>query len=135
MQKESVSETEIRMMDNYLKGYCLNRRLLRLNRYEQEYFGWQATEEDLPGEEPLARARMFEIRHFITDMNNSTEKLLLYYHYIRGESVERCGELLNISRAGAYRLKKRAITAAVRHAKESERRVPTEGSQSTEESA
>ena len=117
MEKESVSETEIRMMENYLKAYCLNRCLLRLERYEREYFGRQETEEDLPGEAPLARARMFEIRHFITDMNNSTEKLFLYYRYIRGETVERCGELLNISRASAYRLKKRAIVAAVRHAK------------------
>ena len=117
MGKGSVSETEFRMMENYLKGYWLNRSLLRLERYERECFGWQATEEDLPGEAPIARARMFEIRHFITSMTNSNEKLMLYYHYIRGESIERCGELLNISRAGAYRLKKRAVTAAVLHAK------------------
>jgi hypothetical protein len=77
MGKSSVSEEEIRQMDNYLKGYGLNRKLLRLERYEKEYFGFVANPEDLPGEAPLARARMFEIRHFIMGMKNSDEKLLL----------------------------------------------------------
>ena len=112
MNKESVSEEEIRMTEEYLKGYGINRKLLRLERYEREYFGYREDSEELPGEAPLARARMFEIRHFIMSMKNSDEKLLLYYHYVRGESVEKCAELLGISRAGGFRMKKRALTQA-----------------------
>ena len=44
MQKESVSDEEIRRMDQYLKGYRLNRKLLRLERYEKTYFGYRPTE-------------------------------------------------------------------------------------------
>ncbi len=112
MEKALISEKEIRNMDNYLKGYTLNRKLLRLDRYERAYFGNKKEEEDFPVDAPLARARMFEVRHFIMEMANSDEKLLLYYHYIRGESVERCAELLGISRSSGFRLKKRALIRA-----------------------
>ena len=63
----------------------------------------------LPGELTLVRAKMYEVRHFIMNMENRDEKLLLYYHYIRGESVEKCAELLGISRSSGFRLKKRAL--------------------------
>ena len=112
MEKESVSEEEIRAMEEYLRGYGHNRKLLRLDRYERTYFGWRPTEEDLPGEPPLARARMYEIRHFIMGLPNTDEKLLLYYHYVRGESVEKCAELLGISRSSGFRMKKRALCRA-----------------------
>ena len=90
-------------------GYLLNQKLLRLDRYERAYFGFEDREEDLPDDLPLARARMFAIRHDLMRMENSDEKLLLYYHYIRGESVERCAELLGVSRSSAFRMKKRAL--------------------------
>jgi hypothetical protein len=107
-----ISETEIRETDQYLKGYQTQRKLLRLDRYEREYFGYRDTPDELPVEVALARAVMFEIRHFILKMENSDEKLFLYYHYVRGESVEKCGELLGISRAGAFRMKRRALRLA-----------------------
>jgi len=108
-----VNEKEIlRRMDEYLKGYGFNRRLLRLARYEKEYFGISDSEDAEVGEPPLARARMFAIRHFIMGLPNGNEKLFLYYHYVRGESVERCAELLGISRASGFRLKKRALAMA-----------------------
>ena len=87
----------------------MNQKLLRLDRYERTYFGFEDREGDLPDDLPLARARMFAIRHDLMKMENSDEKLLLYYHYIRGESVERCAELLGISRSSAFRIKKRAL--------------------------
>ncbi len=112
---EEMTQDRIFEMDNYLRGYQINRKLLRLDRYEREYF--HINEEDIEafGEAPLARARMFEIRHFIMGMENGDEKLLLYYHYIKGESVERCGELLGISRSTAFRLKRRALEDACRY--------------------
>ena len=102
-------------MDGYLKGYHFQRKLLRLARYEETYFRRREEREEDTGEMPLARARMFEIRHFIMSLPNGDEKLLLYYHYVRGESVERCAELLGVARASGYRLKKRALNMAVEH--------------------
>ncbi len=107
-----ISEAEIKELDNYLKGYALNVKLLRLDKYERTYFGYRDGEDSAFNDAPLARAKMFEVRHFIMGMKNSDEKLLLYYHYIRGESVEKCAELLGISRSSAFRLKKRALTMA-----------------------
>ncbi|MBE6668397.1 MAG: DUF1492 domain-containing protein [Ruminococcaceae bacterium] len=112
MAKTSVKNTEIQKIENYLKGYMLNQKLLRLDRYERTYFGYRDSEESIP-DTPLARAKMFEIRHFIMELENSDEKLLLYYHYIRGETVERCAELLGISRSSGFRLKKRALCIAL----------------------
>ena len=109
--KEEFSETE-----NYLKSYGFYKKLLKLDRYEQDYFGADLygtrSVYEHHGEISLAHAKMFEVRHFIMMMQNSDEKLLLYHHYVRGESVERCAELLGMSRSSAFRLKKRALTLA-----------------------
>jgi DNA-directed RNA polymerase specialized sigma24 family protein len=101
-----------RNMDDYLKGYQINRKLLRIDRYEKEYFHTDESDVEAFGEAPLARARMFEIRHFVMRLENSDEKLLLYYHYIKGEPVEKCAELLGVSRSTAFRLKSRALRKA-----------------------
>lgn len=106
-EKISVAEAE-----NYLKGYTLNKKLIYAERYEEEFGGGTKEDLELLGDIPLARARMFEIRHFIMDMENSDEKLMLYYHYVKGEPVERCGELLGISRSSAFRLKSKALALA-----------------------
>ena len=90
----------------------ISKKLLRAEQYEREFFGGEENEIEMLGELPLARAKMFEIRHFIMDMKNSDEKLLLYYHYIKGEPVERCGELLGISRSSAFRIKSKALAMA-----------------------
>ncbi|MBQ8408428.1 MAG: DUF1492 domain-containing protein [Clostridia bacterium] len=112
MGRKLVCDDEIRTMDDYLKSYTLNQKLLRMDRYDRTYFGYKANEDGLPGELTLVRAKMYEVRHFIMNMKNSDEKLLLYYHYIRGESVGKCAELLGISRSSAFRLKKRALIEA-----------------------
>lgn len=104
----------LRWADEYLRGYQLNRKLLRLDRYEKEFFHTDESDIEAFGEAPLARARMFEIRHFVMGMENSNEKLLLYYHYIKGEPVERCGELLGVSRSTAFRLKAKALRLAAK---------------------
>ena len=109
ISKFSVAERET---DNYLKGYQFNRKLLRIDRYEQEYFTSDYSDIEAFGEAPLARARMFEIRHFVMNMENSEEKLLLYYHYIKGWPVEKCAELLGVSRSTVFRMKKKALRQA-----------------------
>ena len=109
MVKSKVSEDDIKVADDYLKGYSLNQKLLRLDRYEREFFGYEDSVDGIVGDAALARGRMFEIRHLIMSLDNCDEKLLLYYHYIRGEGVEKCAELLGVSRSSGFRLKKRAL--------------------------
>ena len=103
-----VSAEELKAAEDYLKSYRMNGKLLRLERYEKEYFHRNdECDYEAFGETPLARARMYEVRHVINSLVNCDEKLLLYYHYVKGEPVERCGELLGISRSSAFRMKKR----------------------------
>ena len=118
--KVEYSNKELEKIENYLNGYLMNRKLLRLERYEREYFSPNEMDLEALGEGPLARARMFEIRHFIMSLQNSDEKLFLYYRYIKGESIENCAELLGIGRSTAYRLKKRALSFALEVRKKKE---------------
>ena len=108
----TVSEENIKRVENYLKGYGINRRLLMMKNYEKKYFDTCEWESETPVEFAVVRAKMYQVRHFVLNIKNSNEKLLLYYHYIRGESVEHCAELLGISRSSAFRLKKKALCLA-----------------------
>ena len=101
---------------NFLKGYALNRKLLVLDRYEKQYMRASCAEEMIISEVAFARPRMYEIRNFIMSLENSDEKLLLYYHFIKGEPIEKCAELLGISRSSGFRLKNRALDMAARAA-------------------
>ena len=112
MEAKEKMIRDIKATEDYLKGYQLNRKILRLDRYEKEYFNVEEADLEAFGEAPLAKARMFEIRHFVMSLENSNEKLLLYYHYIKGEPMEKCAELLSISRSSAYRMKTRALRRA-----------------------
>ena len=107
-----ITDENIKKIENFLKGYKFNRRLLMMKNYEEKYFDTCEWKNESPVEFSLSRARMYEVRHFIMNMENSDEKLLLYYHYVRGESVERCAELFGISRSSAFIMKKRALACA-----------------------
>jgi len=104
-------------VEGYLSNYESIRKILQVNRYEAEFRqekrngGFGAV--DLPEEnEACLMAKLYEIRAFILSIPETDEKLLLYYHYVHGESLMRCAELLEISRASVYRLKKRALASA-----------------------
>lgn len=109
-----ISQEEINKVNIFLKGYGIYRSFLRMDRYEKDFFEYDSTLDEIGGDLSMARARMFEVRHFILSLDNCDEKLLLYFHFVRGESVERCGELLGISRTSAFRLKKKALALAAR---------------------
>ena len=110
---EELDIEDIKKAEDYLEGYRTNGKLLFSDKYEKKYFTEKkGVEYESIGEVPLARARMFEIRHFIGSLKNSDEKLFLYYYYIKGRSTEKCAELLGVSRSTAFRLKKRAIRMA-----------------------
>ena len=108
---------EIEAMKEYLSGYKLSRDLLELEKYEREFLRSRACASERPGDLSMARARMFEIRHFILNLPNSNEKILLYLHYIDCEPIERCGDILNMSRSSAFRLKRKALSLALKHSK------------------
>lgn len=115
MSEASISAEELRQIENYLNGYMFYQKFLRMDVYEKEFLQIEEWKREINGEIGIARARMFEIRHFIMEMKNSDEKLLLYYHYVKGQTVERCAELLGISRASAFRMRKRALVLAHEH--------------------
>ena len=114
-KENKISSADLKRVENYLNSYKFCRRMLNLKNYEQKYFDTLEWERESPAEFTLARAKMFEIRHFILDLPNGDEKLLLYYHFVRGETVERCGELVGVSRSSAFRMKKRGLAIAFEH--------------------
>ena len=117
MQEEKTNfifnENDLEEMKDYLSGYKLCRDLLELEKYEREFLRSRIWASERPGDLSLARAKMFEIRHFILGLPNSNEKILLFLHYIDCEPIERCGDIMGISRSSAFRLKRRALSLAV----------------------
>ena len=115
MEKEELDERVVRTR-NYLCGYQLCVDMLNLRKYErrratrfEEIFDG---EDILTGNEALWRARMHEVAALIDSMRNSREKLMLYYRYIRGESIERAADMLGISRRTGYRLHQKGLFMA-----------------------
>ena len=114
-EENKITSEQLKAVENYLNSFKFCRRMLNLRNYEQKYFDTLEWEKESPAEFSLARAKMYEIRHFILDLPNGDEKLLLYYHFVRGETIERCAELLGVSRSSGFRMKKRALALAFEH--------------------
>lgn len=104
----------------YLESYRHGCRMLRADRYAREYFddGFDRDDEEKREDEldmSLVRARLCAVRSFVSSLPcGETGRMLLYYHYIRGIPVAECAEMLDLSRAGAFRLRQRALAAAAR---------------------
>ncbi len=120
MSIEKTSE-EILMerAEKYLSEYSVFRRMKEMDEYELEYFGkseeymdMMGRELTLPGAKSVAASKLFEIRRFVLSLGNCNEKVFLFYHYIHGESVGRCAELMGQAQRSAFRLKKRALVFA-----------------------
>ncbi|MBQ9080653.1 MAG: hypothetical protein IJY27_06235 [Clostridia bacterium] len=107
-------EQLIRDTTDFLRQYRYGFKLLAANKYERDYFAADLPEDGLycTDDEAYVKAKMFEVKRFVTSLPPDDRKLFLYYHYIHGETVEKCGELLNISRRSAFRLKRRALEYA-----------------------
>ena len=112
---QALTVQQRKYVQSYLEEYGASRKLLRLENYEKQFFGGAPYSEpdiDILSEAPFARAKMYGVRHFILSIKNSDEKLFLYYRYVKGESMERCAELLGMSPRSVYRLQTRALTTA-----------------------
>jgi hypothetical protein len=126
-----VSADELREAEEYLSSYRHGVRMLDCMRYGRQFMGsevlpedpllyWSETYEDREdgsdgADEAIIRARMYGVRQFVSELKcDSNTRILLYWHYIRGVSVTRCAEMMDMSRAGAFRVRKRALeTAAI----------------------
>jgi len=116
--QKAMTETEkyreqIEEVRNFLCGYQVCVDLLQLRGYERKranrFENSFDCEELLMGNEAYWRAKMVEIKALVDSMRNGREKLLLYYHYIRGESVEHSADLLGFSRRTGYRVLQRGL--------------------------
>ena len=98
---------------DYLCGYQLCLDMLNLRRYERkrsQRFSEECSCEDvLQGNEAFWKARLYQVEHLIASLRNGREKFILYYHYIKGESIERSADLLGISRRTGYRMHRKGL--------------------------
>ena len=106
-------ELRIAAARDYLSGYQLCIDMLNIRRYERKRakrFGDACHDADiLTGSEAYWRARMYEVEHLISSLRNGREKLILYSHYIKGESIELASDLLGISRRTGYRVHRKGL--------------------------
>lgn len=114
MALASDREALIHSTTEFLKQYRYGFKMLAMNKYERDFLGPDLPEDGLycADEESYIKAKMYEVKRFVAALPPDDRKLFLYYHYIHGETVEKCGELLNVSRRTAYRLKQRALEYA-----------------------
>ncbi len=116
MEGEANEQARIERTRDFLCGYQLCMDMLNLRKYERKrayHFDDPCRCEDLLlGSEAFWRARMHEVAHLINSMRNGREKLILYYHYIGGESIERAADLLGVSRRTGYRIHQRGLIQA-----------------------
>ena len=107
---------QIEAVRNFLCGYQLCADMLHLRRYERRRARVFCDECDcddlLRGSEAFWRARMFAVGSLINSMENGRQKLMLYYHYIHGESIEHIADMLGVSRRTGYRIHQRALCSA-----------------------
>lgn len=128
---KDVTVEELREAEEYLSSYRHGVRMLDCMRYGRQFMGSEVLPEDPllywsenydnhdsekpDADEAIIRARMYGVRRFVSELAcDSNCRLLLYWHYIRGVSVTRCAEMMDISRAGGFRVRKRALEAAAR---------------------
>ena len=109
MPQPPFTERDLTNTENYLKTYAVCFRMLQCERIDA-----RRSPEDSSSVDPLFKAKMYHVRRFVMALPNTDEKLFLYYHYIRGDSMTRCASLFGLSRSSAYRLRLRALALATK---------------------
>ena len=114
MNSEEAARVE--QIRNFLCSYRFCADMLNLRRFErrraQAFLDPCDCNDVLTGNEQFWRSRMMEVGTLINSMPNGNEKLLLYYHYIHGESIEYIGKALGVSVRTSYRLHGKALRRA-----------------------
>ena len=116
VEQQTTSDPVLGSVRDFLCGYQLCVDMLHLRRYERRrayvFCDPCECEELLAGNESYWHARMYEVESLINAMRNGREKLMLYYHYIRGESIEHAADLIGVSRRTGYRLHSKGLLMA-----------------------
>ncbi len=120
-----LNRADVEFAKEYLSSYRFGCKMLSCREFESRYpelcggdAGGDASR-DRELDDVLVRTKMFDVKNFIMGIkSDGNVRLLLYWHYVRGVPVARCAEMLGISRAGAFRLRKRALEAAARSLKD-----------------
>lgn len=107
-QRKNAGRAQI---NSYLRDYRRTYSMLRSSSFTRKFSGEEAYRAD--ADEALFRARMFEIRSFVLSVEPTPEKMLLYYYYIKGCTLDQCAKILGISRRSVCRLKLQALDAAL----------------------
>lgn len=103
IQEEKVKE--------YLQRYKTYKQMLDADKYARDY-----SDKEVPlCDGIILRAKMGEIERFVRSLPVCREQTLLFNHYIRGHSVEFCGEMMYLSRRTAFRVAKKAIEMAAEY--------------------
>lgn len=107
----NANEARIFAAERMLLSYRTIESLLEIGREEaaRSVYVEDSVRKDNAEHEMQMRMRMYEIRRLIMSLNDDEAKLFLYYRYIYGESILRCAEMLSISRATVYRVRRRAL--------------------------
>ena len=95
-----------------IKEIMTEKETIDIRRRLSSYRSYVTAIDVLPAQDeslPALRAELFFIRRSVLRLPEYPEKLLLYRHFICGDTMERCAELLGISRRSVFRLQKRAF--------------------------
>ena len=107
------SKEEIDAAQNYLLSYRLCEKMLKLRGYERKRAARIGTpenaEEIIQASEGHWELQVSEIKELINALPNGREKMVLYCHFIRGESVESAAHVIGISRRTAYRMLQKGL--------------------------
>jgi len=104
----SIKEDQVK---EYLKRYGVYKQMLDADEYAREY-----SDSDAPlCDSAVIRAKMGEIERFVRSLPICREQTMLFNHYIRGHSVEFCGEMMYLSRRTAFRVAKKALEMAAEY--------------------
>ena len=108
---ENDTSTAVEFLESYL--FC--KKMLDMNKYERAFFSFSDIGGETSCDDVFLKSRAMRVREFVMNLPNCREKMFLYYHYIHGNTVERCAEIMDISRRSGFRVKKAAIALAARH--------------------
>lgn len=108
-QRNVQGKSREELAKDYLRGYQLCANLLNLQRFRRRRVRNSCREKADAEHESVWRAQMLEIEQLVNSLPNCREKMILYYRYILGESVESAADLLDVSRRTGYRLHQRGL--------------------------